>query len=274
MKKPWYKHVWIWVITAVVILVVAKASIDRNEEVESEPVAKSESVEEDIVQEGTETNTNEGATDESAETDDRENEDDTDDLVTESDVEDVSLEESPQEKILAKLIALMDEEKAFDTGSYVEGDIPKGEYAFVKFDGSGEYYSEEDSAGNIIDNENFSSFGYVYVHGAANLTTQGVLVHVDAFDDLEVSGAKEIYELLNNKEDYQEAGMYKIGYDLKPGDYTIESYGQGYVAVLTGPVGDNEIVNNENFNGKFNVSVSDGHYLEISRGVIADRQVN
>ncbi len=171
-----------------------------------------------------------------------------------------------KEIMFDKVLGLMDSKEAFDTGSYVKGDIPKGEYAFVPFDGSGKYYSEEDSAGNIIDNENFDSFGYVYVQGAGNIQTQGVLIKVGAFKELGVKSAKEIYEKLNDVKDYKDSAMYKVGTDIAPGTYTIESYGEAYVEVMSGPVGNSDIVDNEIFNGKHSVSVSAGQYLKVSKG--------
>lgn len=171
-----------------------------------------------------------------------------------------------KELMFEKVTGLIDSKDAFDTGSYVKGDIPAGEYAFVPFEGSGKYYSEEDSAGNIIDNENFDSFGYVYVQGAGNIQTQGVLIKIGAFEKLGVKSAKEIYEKLNDVSDYKESAMYKVGVDIAPGTYTIESYGQAYVEVMSGPVGKSDIVDNENFNGKYSVSVSAGQYLKVSRG--------
>lgn len=78
-----------------------------------------------------------------------------------------------QEIMLHKLLNLIDEGLAFDIGSYIKGDIPAGEYAFISFDGSGSYYVEEDTAGSILDNENFNSFGYVHVHEEGNLETRG-----------------------------------------------------------------------------------------------------
>lgn len=169
------------------------------------------------------------------------------------------------EKMILKITALMDEKLAFDTGNYIKGDIPAGEYAFVKFSGSGAYYSEEDNAGNIIDNENFDSFGYVKVHAAGNLTIRGVLISINAFEKLGVSGAKQIYEILNNQTDYHDGGYYKVGVDIPAGQYVLESYGSGYWAVMTGPVGSSEIVDNDNFNGRASVNVRDGQYLTISR---------
>lgn len=173
---------------------------------------------------------------------------------------------SPQELMFESVSKLIDAEEAFDTGSYLKGDIPKGEYAFISFEGSGRYYSEEDSAGNIIDNENFDSFGYVYVHDVGNLQTQGVLIKVDALEKLGVKSAKEIYEKLNDTIDYKDSAMYKVGVDIEPGTYAIEAYGQGYVEVMSGPVGNSSIVDNEIFNGKYSISVSTGQYLKVSKG--------
>lgn len=171
-----------------------------------------------------------------------------------------------KELMFEKVTGLISSKDAFDTGSYVKGDIPAGEYAFVPFEGSGKYYSEEDSAGNILDNENFDSFGYVYVQGAGNLQTQGVLIKIGAFEKLGVKSAKEIYEKLNDVSDYKDSAMYKVGVDIAPGAYTIESYGQGYVEVMSGPVGNSDIVDNENFSGKYSVSVGVGQYLKVSKG--------
>lgn len=183
-------------------------------------------------------------------------------------VEEVAVEDTPQVKMINQLTQLMEDGMAFDAGSYIQGDIPKGEYAFIPFNGSGQYYSEEDQAGNIIDNENFDSFGYVFVQEVGNLKTDGVLVSVSMFESLEVTGAKELYEIVNEQSDYLSAGYYKIGTDIEPGQYVIESYGDAYVALMTGPVGNSDIVDNENFNGKYSVNAQVGQYLTISRGTI------
>lgn len=175
---------------------------------------------------------------------------------------------TPQEEMLTKLAGLIDEGKAIDTGSYIKGDIPKGEYAFITFDGSGQYYAETDQAGEIIDNENFASFGYVHVHEKGNVETRGALVKMDALKDLGVSGAKELYEVMNDVEDYTGSAWYKVGTDIEPGQYVIESIGEGYAAVMSGPVGNNEIINNNAFSGRYSVNVSDGQYLVVSKGEI------
>jgi membrane protein implicated in regulation of membrane protease activity len=189
--------------------------------------------------------------------------------TTEAEVAEEEVVLSPREEMFQKIGALIESKQAFDTGSYIKGEIPKGEYAFISFEGSGQYFGEEDPSGNIIDNENFDSFGYVYVHDAGNIETQGALISVNAFKTLGVSGAKQIYEIMNEVEDYKDSGWYKVGTDIPAGKYVVESYGEGYVAAMAGPVGKSEIVDNENFNGKHMVNVTAGQYLNISNGFIS-----
>lgn len=177
---------------------------------------------------------------------------------------------SPKEKLFDSLKVLLDSKQAFDTGSYVKGDIPAGEYAFVSFEGSGKYYVEKDSADNIIDNESFDSFGYVYVHGRGNIETQGLLVKTTSLPKLNVSGAKQLYEILNDTSNFKDAGYYKIGMDLPAGKYVIESLGEGYMAKMSGPVGKSDIIDNEMFNGRYSVTVSKGQYLNISNAFLAE----
>ena len=170
------------------------------------------------------------------------------------------------EKMIVSLSNLMDENLVFDTGSYIEGEIPAGEYAFVKFGDAGSYYEEEDSAGNILDNENFDSFGYVKVHGVGDIETRGVLISISAFEKLGVSGAKEIYEILNEKTDWNQAGYYKVGTDIEAGDYVVESIGsEGYYSVNSGPVGGGKIAKNDFVDGKASVKLKNGQYIELSR---------
>ena len=182
-------------------------------------------------------------------------------------VEEEVVEETAQQKILENIKDLVASGKAFDPGTYKKGDIPKGEYAFIPF--SGKYYSEEDASGNIIDNENFDSFGYVFVHAVGNIKSDGFLINEEAFEVLGVSCAKELYEVINNVESYKDSAYYKVGLDIPLGHYVIESYGKGYVAVMNGPIGNSDIVENENFNGEYSVNVIDNQYLKVSNGTIS-----
>lgn len=170
--------------------------------------------------------------------------------------------------MISKISKLIDEKQAFDAGSYIKGDIPADEYAFIKFSGSGSYYCEKDGAGNIVDNENFDSFGYVKVHAVGNLETDGVLIKTSAFDKLGVKGAKEIYEKLNDQSDWNQSGYYKVGTDIEAGKYVVESMGSGYWAIMTGPISNSDIVDNDNFNGKATINLSNGRYLKLSKATI------
>lgn len=178
---------------------------------------------------------------------------------------------TPMQAMIKQVSALIDTGEAFDTGSYVPGEIPAGEYAFVGLSSGTKYWSEKDVSGDILDNENFDTFGYVYVQGTGNVTTRGALVAMSALPTLGVSGAKELWEILNEEPSgYLGVGMYKIGMDLPAGTYTLSAVNssRGYGSVLTGPVGNNDIVDNEIFDGKWQVSVGDGQYLEVSRAEI------
>ena len=173
------------------------------------------------------------------------------------------------EKMIIKISSLINAGLAYDTGSYIKGDITPGEYVFVKFIGSGSYYCEKDLAGNIVDNENFDSFGYVKVHGVGNLETQGVLVNVSALEQLGVSGGKQLYEILNEQINYSQGGYYKVGTDLESGNYVVESIGgSGYYSINSGPVSNSDIIDNDNFSGRVAVSLTNGQYIEVSRATI------
>lgn len=177
---------------------------------------------------------------------------------------------SESQKMKNKIYDLIDEGLAYNTGDYVEGEVKAGEYAFIRLGSSwSSYYSEEDSAGNIIDNENFDSFGYVKVHALGDLETNGILVNISAFEQLGISGAKELYEIVNEKENYNQSGYYKVGYDIEVGSYMVESIGgSGYYSIESGPVGNSNIIDNDNFSGKASVTLSNGQYLSLSRATI------
>lgn len=186
-----------------------------------------------------------------------------------SEIEEVVEELSPKEEMIITLSVLIDRGYAYDTGSYIKGDIPEGEYAFIGLNENTSYYSEEDSGNQIVDNENFDSFGYVYVRAVGNITTRGVLVSAAGMEILEIPSAKELYEILNEVENYEESGYYKIGIDIEPGEYIFESEGKGYVAALSGPVGNRNIIQNNNFDGRYALNLEKGQYLKISRAKIS-----
>ena len=155
---------------------------------------------------------------------------------------------------------LIKEKIAFMPASYAIGQIPEGEYAFL---GNG-YYSEELN-GEIIYNKNFDSFGYVWYHGIGNLTTRGVLIKSEFISETGYNNLKSLYEVITSQENYNFSGHYKVGSDIMPGLYYIESVGSGYMSINSGPVGKSEIIENDNFNGSKTIRLYVGEYLELSR---------
>lgn len=190
-------------------------------------------------------------------------------VIAKKDVPATTAAPDPASEMLAKIIAAIDTGDAFDTGTYVAGDIPAGNYAFVGIGEGTHYYSEEDATGNIIDNENFDSFGYVHVWAKGDIDAQGVLVSMDYLPSLGVSGAKQLWETVNGHSDWMGAGWYLAGSDIKAGKYTITAVGDGYGAVMSGPVGKNDIIDNEIIDGKWSTSVKSGQYLVVSGGDLA-----
>lgn len=171
-----------------------------------------------------------------------------------------------KEKVFNKIEKLMKSKKAFDAGSYIKGDIPVGEYAFVQYDGSGQYFGESKTNGDIIANENFDNFGYAYVSGGGNIENAALMVNVKSLKYLGVKGAKELFEILNDEKNFKGSGYYKVGTDIKPGTYIFESVdgADGYVSVESGAVGHSDIINNENFNGRYSTAARTGQYLVVS----------
>lgn len=169
-------------------------------------------------------------------------------------------------KMIDAIVSLQDEGLSFDSGNYSKGQIPPGEYIFISLGESGRYYSEQDMSGSIIDNQNFASFGYVTVQGVGNVMSTGCLVSVNALGKLGASGAKDIYEKMYGMKNYNQSGYYKVGVDIPEGVHTLNSLGgKGYYALLSGPVGNKEIISNENFNGAIDVEMTAGQYLELNR---------
>lgn len=266
-KKPFYKKWWVWVIAIFIIGgMMSEDEGAETEQVNAEPKQEQSEPAEETAAKTEEKSDEEKKAEEKAKAEAEAKKKAEEEAKKKAEEE---AAKSPQIKMFEKISALFDTKKAFDAGDYIKGDIPVGEYAFVRYDGSGQYFSEEDTAGNIIDNENFDSFGYVYVNGVGNIKTGAVLINTDSFGALGVTSVKEIYETINNQENYQDSAWYKVGVDIQPGKYVIESYGgSAYAAVMSGPVGKSDIINNENFNGRYEVNVSDGQYLKVSGGIL------
>lgn len=74
---------------------------------------------------------------------------------------------------------------------------------------------------------------------------------------------------MNGQINWNQGGYYKVGVDIDPGRYTVESIGSGYWAIMTGPVSSSDIVDNDNFNGRASINLSNGQYLKLSRATIS-----
>jgi hypothetical protein len=164
-----------------------------------------------------------------------------------------------------RLKSLIDRKLAFAPGTYARGTIPKGEFIFVSERGG--YYAEERD-GQIIVNSNLSSFGYVYNHAIGDITSHGYLFTQDGLRELGFSSAKSLYESVTRQENYNFSGHYKVGIDIPPGRYTVESTGQAYVEINRGPIGNGEILSNDNFNGTKSISLRAGQYLTLQRATL------
>ncbi|WP_257827219.1 hypothetical protein [Burkholderia glumae] len=176
--------------------------------------------------------------------------------------------ESPQQPTMMQ--ELVSARLAFEPGSYAKGTVPKGEYAYV---GKSEGYFGEEINGHIIDNQIFPSFGYVFVQGVGDIKTAGYLLSPVALKKLGYKSASEVFRSLTGQDAYNLSGMYKVGVDLPAGNYIIESTGTAYVSVNTGPVGNGEIVWNDNFHGTKSANLTNGQYIELNNASISPTQV-
>lgn len=194
------------------------------------------------------------------------------DVAEETVVEEQNNEDSVSEgELNTDVFDLVGEGRAFDAGIYEAGDIPEGEYAFIMYEENGHYYIEREPNGSTLDNENFESFGYVYVNEIGEVETTGLLIPIDEVEAIGATGAKQIYENVNNVSNYQGSAHYKVGADISPGEYVIESDdGIAYVAVKSGPVGNVDILENERFEGTTTITVEEGQYLDVSGGRIVE----
>lgn len=148
-------------------------------------------------------------------------------------------------------------ELGYDPGMYKVGaDLPPGEYVLLSDDNC--YFQlTKDSTGeldSIICNDNFSGRSIVTVRRGEYLTVNGArIVPVKKAPKPEPVGG-----LLP-------AGMYKVGTDIRPGEYKIVADGSGYVEVAKDSRHElDSIVSNDNFDGEMYVTVSKGQYLKLS----------
>ena len=160
------------------------------------------------------------------------------------------------------LNTLVEQKKAFPPSSYAKGDLPKGTYVFVSEKGG--YFAEELN-GQIMDNEIFASFGYVYVHGVGNVDTRGYLIKLEDFKTTGFDSPKSLYESITKQPNYDLSGYYKVGLHIPAGEYKLTSLGEGYMGIEEGPVGNSSTLQNDIFQGRKLISVRAGQFLKLER---------
>ena len=156
------------------------------------------------------------------------------------------------------------DDSSIKEGMYKAGtDIQAGEYVIIANDDTGAGYIQitKDSTGtlnSIIANENISGRTYVTVNDGEYLTVKDAKTYpLDKAPKVDTSSGT-----LSD-------GMYKAGVDIQPGEYKVNSPGDGYVEVATNSRHTvNGIISNDNFSGDKYVSVQNGQYLKISHATL------
>lgn len=148
--------------------------------------------------------------------------------------------------------------KTYGESTYRVGStIPAGQYAlFATGSISGYFEISSDSTGNIssiIANDNFDYNSIVTVRNGQYLK----LVRCKAIPIAKAKISSNV-----------KGGMYRVGIDIKPGEYMLESTSStmGYYEVDSSDSHSvSDIVSNDNFNGATYVTVENGQYLKLVR---------
>ena len=143
-------------------------------------------------------------------------------------------------------------------GHYKVGeDLEEGLYLALSQSGFSYLEVSKDSSGeldSIISNDNFSTNRYIYVSDGQYLKLQ----------DAELVKHKETQLDMSDPSNLKD-GMYKVGVDIKPGEYKVKSDSLGYVEVSKNAKGVlSSIISNDNFEGEKYVTVKKGQYLKLN----------
>lgn len=150
-------------------------------------------------------------------------------------------------------------DKYIKAGMYKVGtDISPGEYLLYPDGGMAYYQVSKDSSGaleSIISNDNFQGTRYVTVK-------EGQYFELKSSKMLAV-GEAPVQNPQNGK--YGE-GMYKVGRDIKAGEYKVVSEGaSAYYEVSSNSSGSIEsIITNDNFDGEKYITIKDGQYIKLN----------
>lgn len=141
----------------------------------------------------------------------------------------------------------------YENSTYKIGDtMPAGEYVLFATSGNGYFELSSDSLGDsIICNENFEYNSIITVNRGEYLKLSRCYAEpIDSAGDVSTSGT----------------GMFKIGTHLSAGEYKLEATGtaSAYYCIY-GDGRQDDIVDNDNFEGTAYVTVRNGQYLLLSR---------
>lgn len=167
----------------------------------------------------------------------------------------------------------VDKELFYDKRYYTEGTIPEGEYAYISFiDSGGPYFTVTDMEHRLLHDDYFASFAYIYHDGEGIVESEGYLFHVDIFEELGVSGAKELYEILNHLPSYNQDAYYHIGMDIEEGKYRLIPDGNGTYELLDGPAFVGEEIEEGKVTERMEIEVENGQYLRLKNTHILPTQ--
>lgn len=151
---------------------------------------------------------------------------------------------------------------AIKPGKYKVGvNLAPGEYRIYSSAKSSYFAITADSNGDdILNNDNFKDISYVNVlEGEYLELSRCFIVPFNPEDPKDDSRT-----ILTD-------GVYKVGFDLDPGEYYLEVAAEGkkgYWAILDSSYSDQDIISNENYENQTFVTVEEGQYLELSRTIL------
>jgi hypothetical protein len=181
---------------------------------------------------------------------------------SDTDADNNNLTTSATKKVTETQSTTVEETKAkehwINAGMYKIGsDIQAGEYLIYSDSGLSYFQVSKDSSGaleSILTNDNFSGTRYITVKDSQYIDLTGAKM-------LPIEEAP-IQEPLDGK---YPGGMYKVGRDIKAGEYKVVSDGnQSYIEVTKDSTGAMEsIVTNDNFTAEKYITIKDGQYIKL-----------
>jgi hypothetical protein len=146
---------------------------------------------------------------------------------------------------------------AIEEGMYKVGsELPAGEYVLIT-DSQGYFQIDQDSTGemeSVLSNGIFTNRSIITVKDGQYITFKSATAYP-------YKKAPK-YEPTDN---ILESGMYKVGHDLKPGEYKVTAEGQGYMEVAKNSTHQiDSVLSNDIFNGQKYIKVKTGQYIKLN----------